>query len=75
MSPDKAWAVANGTNYDYATIKYDKNGNQLWVARYTSPDDGENTALAIVVDNAGNVFVTGESPDTDNRYDYATVKI
>ena len=65
---------ANGTNYDYATIKYDKSGKQLWVARYTSPDDGENSALAIVVDNAGNVFVTGESPDTDNRYDYATVK-
>ena len=64
----------NGTNYDYATIKYDKNGTQLWVARYTSPDDGENTALAIAVDNAGNVYVTGESPDTDNRYDYATVK-
>jgi len=65
---------ANGTNYDYATIKYDKNGKQLWVARYTSPDDGENSALAIAVDNAGNVYVTGESPDTDNRYDYATVK-
>ena len=64
----------NGTNYDYATIKYDKNGTQLWVARYTSPDDGENTALAIAVDNAGNVYVTGESPDTDNRYDYTTVK-
>ena len=65
---------ANGTDYDYATIKYDKNGNQLWVARYASPEDGENTALAIAVDNAGNVYVTGESPDTDNRYDYATVK-
>jgi outer membrane protein assembly factor BamB len=65
---------ANGTDYDFATIKYDKNGTQLWVARYTSPEEGENTALAIAVDNAGNVYVTGESPDTDNRYDYATVK-
>jgi uncharacterized delta-60 repeat protein len=65
---------ANGTDYDFATIKYDKNGSQLWVARYTSPEEGENIALAIAVDNAGNVYVTGESPDTDNRYDYATVK-
>ena len=64
-----------GTNNDYATIKYDTNGNLLWVARYNSPGNDEDIAHAIVVDSSGNVYVTGESEanETDEE-DYATIK-
>jgi uncharacterized delta-60 repeat protein len=56
---------------DYVTIKYDTNGEQVWVARYNSPGDYSNDrAYAIAVDSDQNVYVTGR----DANGDYATVK-
>jgi len=56
---------------DYATVRYDPDGNQIWAARYnganlTSPN---NYAYAMAVDAAGNVYVTGASGG-----DFATIK-
>ena len=61
-----------GTGTDYATIKYDVDGNQLWAARYSGPS--EDYANAIAADSAGNIYVTGESLDRDTDYDYVTIK-
>ncbi len=60
--------------YDYATIKYDANGNQLWMARYNGPDNFNDIARALVVDSAGNVYVTGESSVSGTVSAYATIK-
>jgi len=46
---------------DYATVKYDAEGNQLWVRRYDS--GGEDFPYALAVDDAGNTYVTGFSRD------------
>src|SRR5205807_2325072 len=51
----------NGANYDYATVAYSNDGVTLWTNRYDGPDNLGDVALAIAVDNSGNVFVTGSS--------------
>src|SRR5258705_6465007 len=66
----------NNANPDpYATIKYDTNGVQLWVARYVGPRQID-VPIAIALDNQGNVYVTGFSHGTAQNYDpdYSTVK-
>ena len=66
------WSRRAGT--DYATIKYDPAGNELWVARYDGPDGSQDEAVAIAIDTSGNVYVTGRSKGEGTDYDYATVK-
>jgi hypothetical protein len=50
-----------GTNRDYATIKYDPDGNEIWLARYDGEAHGFDIAWAITADHEGNAYVTGES--------------
>lgn len=67
-----------GSSYNYATVKYDSSGNEMWVRQYNGPSDTVDQASAITVDHLGNVYVTGRSmritvpPAWD--WDYATVK-
>lgn len=63
----------NGRNYDYATVKYTASGQQLWQARYNGPTSGEDLPTNVVVDAAGNVYVSGTSYSATES-DYATVK-
>jgi uncharacterized delta-60 repeat protein len=64
----------SGTYQDYATLKYDRNGNQLWAERYDGPASGEDHASSIAVDDLGNVYVTGQGNAGDGNDDYATIK-
>ena len=50
-----------GGDNDCVTIKYDSNGNQLWLARYDSPGNGHDRGLDVEVDGLGNCYVTGVS--------------
>jgi streptogramin lyase len=61
----------NGSDYDYVTVKYNPEGNEMWVRIYDGP--GHASAYTIKTDDAGNVYVTGlNSPDIVTiKYDAA----
>ena len=67
-------SYGTGAATDYATIKYNANGVEQWVARYDGPGKGSDVVFDMTLDAAGNVYVTGESDGGNSRRDYATIK-
>lgn len=65
---------ANGKK-DIATVKYDPNGNQLWVARYNGPLDQADHGYFMTIDQKGNVYVIGHSEDSSRwQKEWVTIK-
>jgi hypothetical protein len=61
-----------GAGEDFTTLKYDTNGNQLWLARYDGPGHGDDTPANLVLDG-GDVIVAGTSVGSGTGQDWATV--
>lgn len=61
----------NPNDYDYATVKYNSSGIQLWVQRVgaAAVTDG---GVGLGLDDSGNVYVTGVI--TGNLSDFGTIK-
>jgi hypothetical protein len=69
-----SFATAFPVVLDYATIKYDSDGNELWVVRYDGPIGADDEGRALAVDRAGNVLVTGYSVGNGMNLDFLTLK-
>ena len=63
-----------GTGSDFATVKYDPLGKQLWARRYDGPGHGDDSVKAIALDASGNVIVFGESQGSGTGLDLTTIK-
>ncbi len=70
------YSLGSTSGYDYATVKYAANSQQLWAARYNGPSSRNDWASDLAVDATGNVYVTGRSygGTTFSSSDYATLK-
>ncbi len=56
----RSWFPISGTDHAvYTTIKYDRDGNQLWAKQYSGRRGSSVQAKALTVDHLGNVYVTG----------------
>jgi hypothetical protein len=64
----------SSTGNDFATIKYNTNGNQQWVICYNGPANGNDGATAIAVAPDGSIYVTGYSANTNGGVDITTIK-
>ncbi|UCG69172.1 MAG: SBBP repeat-containing protein, partial [Thermoplasmata archaeon] len=67
-------SIYTATSEDYVTVKYDTNGNELWVARYDGPGSLNDNPHGMALDPFGNILVTGSSKGVGTDLDYATIK-
>jgi hypothetical protein len=63
-------------NMDIVTIKYDNTGDTVWTATYDGPyaSGGFDVGNALVLDDSGNIYVTGYGHALTLDYDYITIK-
>jgi hypothetical protein len=57
------WGVGQGNIY--TTIKYNSNGDSIWIRAYNSPNGGN--AYSIKLDKIGNVYVSGTNITSNNN--------
>jgi len=68
------YSPGTNTGNDIVTIKYDNNGNQIWLQRYNGPGNGDDEGNAIAVDANGNVYVSGYETTAAGGTEFVTIK-
>ena len=68
----ESWGV--GSERDYTTIKHSSNGATVWISRYNGVANAYDYSQAMVLDQIGNLLITGSSVGSGNLFDAATIK-
>jgi hypothetical protein len=62
------------SSHDYITVRLDQNGDEVWFTRFDGPASASDQMSDFVLDQSGNLFVTGSSVGTGTNRDYSTIK-
>lgn len=68
------YSYENNSSFDIVTIKYDPDGSQLWLKKYNGPGNGSDIADDMLLDNSGNVCVSGSSLGPGTINDFVLIK-
>lgn len=60
---------------DYAVVKMDTLGNQLWEYIYPHPVGGKDIAVSAATDGSNNIYVTGYTENLNGDFDITTLKL
>jgi len=63
-----------GTAKDIVIIKYNSGGGQMWAVIYNGNSNLDDVAKSMVVDNAGNIYLTGYTSSPSSSQDFVTIK-
>ncbi|MBI4947855.1 MAG: T9SS type A sorting domain-containing protein [Bacteroidetes bacterium] len=63
-----------GNDYEFATVKYNSQGVQQWVATYNGTGNSWDEAYGVLTDDSLNVYIVGRSPGTNTSADFLTLK-
>ena len=59
---------------EYITVKYAPSGDTVWTRLYHGPGNQSDNAMALILDAAGNAYVTGSTWADASHYDFTTIK-
>jgi uncharacterized delta-60 repeat protein len=67
-------ATATGSNIDIGLVKYNSAGTQQWVKYVNGAGNGADFANDLILDAAGNIFITGQATGLSTGYNYFTMR-
>ena len=68
------FATPTGGNLDIGLVKYNSAGTQQWVKYYNGPGNSSDAATDVILDAAGNVFLTGNWVGLGTGNNYFTMR-
>ena len=66
--------TAGFSNSDILVLKYNSALTLQWSKTYNSPAKGNDATSDMILDNSGNLYITGYSMGIGTNYDYLTIK-
>ncbi len=66
-------AAIDSTNFDITLVKYDANGNQMWLYRYDGTASKADSLHQMVMNRSGRIFLAGSTMTTGNHRDLILV--
>ncbi|MBA4311311.1 MAG: hypothetical protein C0417_01655 [Chlorobiaceae bacterium] len=63
-----------GSQSDIVTIKYNTDGVEQWIARYNGNYNNRDSAIGLVIDSIGNVYIAGTTIRSGSSYDFIVIK-